>query len=149
MIIELKGIRTFHSQQILPLPPLQVRPLNCTCSVFRVSSCCKFLPLSPLRVSASPLSVRHYFFNSLPCHKGIVIAGAKQPVYNLSGKKNDLVLIILIFFRFDTDSQRFKEELNHERTLKEKISREKDKAVTEKFQLEHELSVCWLCDVFT
>lgn len=97
-----------------------------------------------MRVSASPSS-----FAVSVLTRYLAIAGAKQPVYNLSGKKNDLVLIILIFFRFDTDSQRFKEELNHERTLKEKISREKDKAVTEKFQLEHELSVCCLCDVFT
>ena len=44
-------------------------------------------------------------------------------------------------FRFDSEIQRAKEELNHERTLKDKINREKEKAVTEKYQLEHDLSV--------
>lgn len=44
-------------------------------------------------------------------------------------------------FRFDTEIQRAKDELNHERTLKDKINREKEKVQTEKYQLEHDLAV--------
>ena len=46
-----------------------------------------------------------------------------------------------MIFRFDTEIQRAKDELNHERTLKDKINREKEKALTEKYQLEHDLAV--------
>lgn len=44
-------------------------------------------------------------------------------------------------FRFDSEIQRAKDELNHERTLKDKINREKEKSLTEKYQLEHDLAV--------
>lgn len=47
----------------------------------------------------------------------------------------------IVSFRFDTEIQRAKDELNHERTFKDKINREKEKAQTEKYQLEHDLAV--------
>ena len=50
----------------------------------------------------------------------------------------------VVSFRFDSEIQRAKDELNHERTLKDKINREKEKALTEKYQLEHDLAVSYL-----
>lgn len=44
-------------------------------------------------------------------------------------------------FRFDSEIQRVREELNHERTLKDKVNREKEKAAADKYKLEHELAV--------
>ena len=48
-------------------------------------------------------------------------------------------------FRFDSEIQRAKEELNHERTLKDKINREKEKTAADKYKLEHDLAVSAVC----
>lgn len=49
--------------------------------------------------------------------------------------------ICICDFRFDSEIQRVREELNHERTLKDKVNREKEKAAADKYKLEHELAV--------
>ena len=53
----------------------------------------------------------------------------------------DVTKSIFWYFRFDAESQRLKEELSHERALKEKLNREKDKFSTDNYRLEHELKV--------
>ena len=52
--------------------------------------------------------------------------------------------ICICDFRFDSEIQRVREELNHERTLKDKVNREKEKAAADKYKLEHELAVGWV-----
>lgn len=48
---------------------------------------------------------------------------------------------LLLLFRFDLEANRFKEEVSHERSLKDKINREKEKYQSDKYRLEQELEV--------
>ena len=43
--------------------------------------------------------------------------------------------------RFDAEIHSVKEEVNHEKTLKDKINREKEKFMADKYKLEHEHAV--------
>jgi len=48
------------------------------------------------------------------------------------------------YFRFDTELHSLQEELKKEKAQKEKITREKDMAMSDKFSMEQTLSVSFL-----
>lgn len=47
---------------------------------------------------------------------------------------------LFLRFRFDSEIQRVKEELSHERALKDKLNREKEKTAADKYKMEHDLA---------
>ena len=57
--------------------------------------------------------------------------------------KELLLSLVYRSFRFDSEIQRVKEELSHERTLKDKLNREKEKVAADKYKLEHDLAVSY------
>jgi len=50
------------------------------------------------------------------------------------------------YFRFDTELHSLQEELKKEKAQREKITREKDMAMSDKFSMEQTLSVSFLGD---
>lgn len=85
----------------------------------------------------------HSVNTSLPsCHIFILLHG--KSVIDAGEVRSTVTKSDVSLYRFDQDMLGVQEELRHERTNKDKIQREKDQILSEKYSFEQEVSVSTL-----